>query len=362
MNLKRKRINLNSYYIAIGVCALFIIGVSLMKDDTLWIEKYYAQTIYHVVSYIYIILFSWVPFSIGDVIYGGILGLFIFLITAFLKSIFRRRFYEVKVHLVRIITFISVLYVVFLVNWGLNYYRQPVRERLGLQDSSFTKEEYLKVVENYIHQANALRAKIDWKEKTKLGVRGDLAEIVKQDTLLSGYLCKTQVHVKEPVSSLLASFFMVSGYFNPFTLEAHVNQHIPKASYPFVHVHELGHQLGIGFEDECNFYAFLVLHEDKDLWYRYSAYYSALGYLLRPLYRDKVLWEKYRAMLSSLVLEDMREESDFWRAHQGWLEKVSGTFYDEYLKANNQPEGMERYSLMVKLLVAWEKQRQEARR
>ena len=70
----------------------------------------------------------------------------------------------------------------------------------------------------------------------------------------------------------------------------------------------------------------------------------------------KELLEKYKSMLSAPVLEDLREEYAFWHSYRGWLDKISSLFYNQYLIHNNQPEGLERYNMMAKLIVAWEKQ------
>src|SRR5690606_22496256 len=160
--------------------------------------------------------------------------------------------------------------------------------------------------------ANDIREKIDLENQQRKGVRKDLEEWVRQDTQFYDILSRSQIHGKAPISSTAVSYFTVSGYFNPFTLEVQVNQHIPMASYPFVTVHELAHQMGIGFEDECNFIAFrkLLVHEDE--WYRYSACYAAIQYLLYPLYEEIELFEQYKAMLSPQVQKDLDEERAFW--------------------------------------------------
>src|SRR5690606_28798732 len=156
-------------------------------------------------------------------------------------------------------------------------------------------------------------------------------------------------------SSHLVSFFTVTGYFNPFTQEVQVNQLMPKTSYPFTVAHELAHQMGIGFEDECNFVAFLVLHNDSNSWYRYAAYYETVQYLLRPLfYQDRLLYNNYANLLSEKVKSDLYKDQEFWKSYYGWINQLSSFFYSGYLRHNNQPEGVARYTLMGRLVVAWE--------
>ena len=354
MRLKARNSVLKKYYYTIGICLLLIVGIELLKTNTAWIERYYSQSFYPAISYLYIILFSWIPFSFGDVFYAAIFIILAYNIYHIFRNLIKWNKLKLKNHLVYLITILSIVYTLFYFNWGLNYFRQPVAEELRLNEYKITKEVHLAVLDKYIAIANELRAQIDINQKTKNGVKGDITELVLQDTLLNDYLCKTQVHPKAPISSELASYFTVSGYFNPFTLEVQVNQLIPNACYPFVTVHELAHQMGVGFEDECNFIAFLTLKDNKDLWYKYSAYYSAIEYLLQPLYADNILFEQYKAKLSPAVLADFKAERDFWLSYRGWIDRISGAFYNQFLKHNNQPEGLERYSMMATLLIAWE--------
>lgn len=351
---------LKKYYVTIGLCGLLIVLIELLKTQPHWIEKYYSQLFYPAISYLYIILFSWIPFSVGDIFYAFTGVILLYNTWLIFSSLFKKNWYNLKLSSVRIIFYLSTIYIAFNINWGLHYFRQPVAEKFDLNNQNISRDDYLKVLDKYITIVNDLRENIDLSEKSKNGVKGDLAEIVFRNTLLKDYLCKSQIKAKEPISSELASYFTVSGYFNPFTLEVQVNQLIPNASYPFVHVHELTHQMGVGFEDECNFIAFLILKDNEDTWYKYSAYYSAVEYLLRSLYGDKELIDFYKAKLSPKVIHDFKQEREFWQSYRGWVDKVSGVFYNQFLKHNNQPEGLERYSQMTTLLVAWEKQQEES--
>ncbi|MCA5003667.1 DUF3810 domain-containing protein [Sphingobacterium bovistauri] len=359
MKHKASNGSLKKYIYSITVCLILIFLIEGLTSNSVWVEEYYAQHFYPAVSYLYIILFSWIPFSVGDLFYAGAALFLIYSIITLFKNLFLGNLPKLKISILRLVVFLLAVYVLFNVNWGLNYYRVSVSEKLGISDYKITREEYLVVLDRYIAIANVLREQVDITAKSKNGVKGDIEELVIQDTLLDDYLCKTQIQSKSPISSGLASYFTVSGYFNPFTLEVQVNQHIPNASYPFVNVHELAHQMGVGFEDECNFIAFLTLKDNQDLWYKYSAYYTAVEYLMYPLYGDKELLKIYKEKLSPLVLNDFKVDREFWMSYRGWVNKVSGMFYNQFLKHNNQPEGMERYSMMTRLLVAWEKKQQE---
>lgn len=340
----------------IGISALIQILISFVKSDSLGIEKYYSKGFYPIFSCLNKFLFGWIPFSVGDLLYVALIVSIIVFVFNMLKFAFRRQWMRVGRLLVQLFTLLFALYSFFYINWGLNYFREPLAQSFHLEADSLTKEDYLAVLDKYIPIANELRAQIDYANYDKAEVKDDIEQLMQNDTIFASILSKTQIKIKQPISSSLITYFTVAGYFNPFTSEVQVNQEIPKSSYPFTNVHELAHQMGIGFEDDCNFIAFRVLVDQENIWYRYSAYYNAIESLLRPLYGDKVVLEKYKSMLSHKVKQDFEEEYIFWTSYKGWLDHISSIFYNEYLQHNNQPEGVERYGMMARLIVAWEKQ------
>ncbi len=243
-------------------------------------------------------------------------------------------------------------------SWGLNYYRIPLQEQFALKVDSLEQEDYLEVLERYIDETNALRVSLDTTALDRKIAREELEVLMKESDLRLPMLSRTQIQAKQPISSTLVSYFSVTGYLNPFTQEVQVNALAPQISYPFTVVHELSHQMGIGFEDECNFLAFLMLYQHTNTWYRYAAYSEAVQYLLRPLYNeDKELYLHYRDRLSATVKADYERERLFWKKYRGPIDQVMGIFYNGYLQHNNQPEGMSRYSLVSRLIVAWEKKK-----
>lgn len=345
------------YYVILGGAVLFQFVLFLLKDQPEWIERYYSRGFYPLFSYLSVILFSWVPFSVGDLLYFLFVLVIVGLFIGIMRSLVKKNWQKGGRYALRLLTFLCALYTLFYVNWGLNYYRLPITKHLGLDVDETHTDDYRDVLGKYIVMANTLRDQLDVKGQSRLGVRVDLQEYIRQDTVFTPLLSKTQVHAKSPLSSALVSYFTVSGYFNPFSMEAHVNQEIPNSSYPFVYVHELAHQMGVGFEDECNFIAFRLLVDHENRWYRYAAYYAAIQSLLKPLYGNKEQLERVRNMLSEKVRADFKEEYAFWQSKYGWVEQLTNLFYNQYLQHNNQPEGLARYDMMAKLIVAWEKQK-----
>lgn len=343
------------YLIGMGFVMLAIGLITCFQAYPAAIEQYYSRGFYPYFSYLPKFLFSWIPFSVGDLLYALVLGYLIFLALRSLTALFRSRFAVATRGLLKLLLSIFTLYLYFQLSWGLNYYRQPLQSQLGLAVDSLAQADFLAVLDKYIERCNTLRPGLSPARFDRDLAKLELEELMRSDKQLGAALSKTMLRAKSPLSSKLVSYFTVTGYFNPLTQEVQVNAQIPIISYPFTVVHELTHQMGIGFEDECNFVAYLKLKDHENPWYRYAASYETLQYLLRTVYyQDPKVYKAYHAKLSDLVLADLKAEREFWQAYSGWINNLTDFVYQGYLQHNNQPEGMARYSMMTRLVVAWE--------
>ncbi len=342
------------YYKWIGICILLILGLQILQSNSNWVESAYSRGFYPIYVYIPKFLFGWLPFSIGDLIYALI---FILLGWNLLKAIlllFKKQFSQSGRQFLRFIGLLLSFYIFFYAAWALNYYRIPISKQLDIKVDTIKLEDHLSVLETHITKANALREQIEITDQDREKADQHIQELMKQDHTFP-MLTKSQIKIKTPLIGLMASYFGVSGYFNPFSNEAHINAEMPKTSYPFTVAHELSHQMGIGFEDECNFIAFVKLKDHSDPWYQYAAYYESVTYLLRTLYLvDRSKFEVFKEKLSPKVKADIKQDQDYWMRYTGWISDVSGLFYNQYLKHNNQIEGMARYGMVSRLIIAWE--------
>ena len=323
------------------------------------VEQFYSRQFYPLFAYLPKTLFSWIPFSVGDIFYVFLVCCILWGFIQFCSSLLRRRWASAQKRLMQVLVVVMSAYIYFYISWGLNYYRIPLAQQLALNTSdTIVERDYIEILDRYMTEINQLREQLDTNVLNRNVARKELEELMRAPSEYLPMLSHTQVKAKQPLFSTAVSYFTVTGYFNPFTQEVQVNAIMPMASYPFTVVHELAHQMGIGFEDECNFIAFLMLHNHTNAWYRYAAYYETVQYLLRPLYyTDPSLYESYVAKLSEEVRRDYALERSFWQQYQGAFNRVTNFFYGSYLRHNNQPEGMARYSQMSRLVIAWEKKK-----
>jgi hypothetical protein len=161
---------------------------------------------------------------------------------------------------------------------------------------------------------------------------------------------------KKSLFSLPLTYMGFGGYLNPFTNEAQVNAKIPMYGFPNVICHEMAHQIGFGSESECNFIGFLACIKNDDLYFQYSAYTAALRYCLRNINAlDETKTEAFLKKLNPGILENFKESEAFWKQYDTIIDKGFHAFYDQFLKLNQQKDGMESYSKYVNLLVGYYK-------
>lgn len=351
----------NHYFLSIGLGLLIVFLLSWLKQAPEIVEQHYSRQFYPAFSYIPKLLFGWLPFSVGDIVYMFLSGYLLWIVISSIIALFKRKWQCMQKRIMQFMLVLIGTYIYFYLSWGLHYYRVPIQQQLHLQIDTVIQTEYMEIVDRYVDELNYLRTKLDTITMDKGIARRELEQMMRNSGDRLPMLSHTHIRAKQPLSSELVSYFTVTGYFNPFTQEVQVNSIMPKTSFPFTVVHELAHQMGIGFEDECNFIAFLMLQDHENVWYRYAAYYETVQYLLRPLYfQDEVLYESYVAKLSADVRRDYAEERVFWQPYRGAFNRLTNLFYGSYLRHNNQPEGMARYSLMSRLVIAWELKKSES--
>jgi uncharacterized protein (DUF2267 family) len=119
--------------------------------------------------------------------------------------------------------------------------------------------------------------------------------------------------------------------------------------------HELAHLSGYAREEEANFVSYLACMGSEDPFFRYSAAYTALRYVMNAL-SPLVAAEEYQALYAALperVQADFQASRLYWDQFKGKMAAISETVNDAYLKLNAQPAGVRSYGLMVEFLFAY---------
>jgi hypothetical protein len=131
---------------------------------------------------------------------------------------------------------------------------------------------------------------------------------------------------------------------------------MPMYNSPTTSCHEMAHQIGFASESECNFIGFLASVKNENLYFQYSGYSYALRYCLSNWYaRDEKVYDQLLKTIHPGILKNYQDSEDFWRQYDTFIDKGFHVFYDNFLKMNQQKDGMEGYSKFVNLLVNYYK-------
>ncbi|HLQ98749.1 MAG TPA: DUF3810 domain-containing protein [Sphingobacterium sp.] len=343
---------------AFGISLLCVVIQLFKHFGGAWVEEVYSRKIYLYIAIVKGWIWNNFPFSFGDIFYILVIIVFVFLLIQLIKALAKKNKLKISHTFIRLYICVLSLWVYFDVSWGINYYRTPFAEYLGVESKEIEENYYEEIIKGYIDKTNSLRNEIDMERWDRTIANEEVTSFIQNDKRWTDYLSRAPLAIKYPVYSELISYTLVSGYFNPYTHEAHVNQKMPLMTYPFTVAHELSHKMGVGFEDECNFLAFLYLKDMSDPWYRYAAYLSISQYMLRDMFG--IDYERYKVLsnlFSTAVKKDIQEEQSYWEKYSGFYSQISSFFYNFYLLGNNQPEGLKRYSYVSRLIYNWELKR-----
>lgn len=320
-----------------------------------FIETYYSNGIYPYISKAMRIGLGWIPFSFGDLMYGaGIIMIlrWLWISKLDLIKLKRKRYTQLFLSL-------NIILLCFHLLWGFNYYRQPLNVSLEIE-KEYTVEQLKATVLQYADLSNIVHAQLQPVDSLPVEFNRSQAELFKIASIGFERLPQPQLRqklspnsIKESLLTLPLTHMGYSGYLNPITGEAQTNARINCYKTPVLILHEMSHQLGFAKENEANYVAIYAGIQHEDPYFNYSAYIFGLRYLLNDLYtKDPEAFKTIRTNLRPGILKDYKELSDFWAPYNdGVIEQVSQATYNQYLKANNQPDGMKTYSYVVALLV-----------
>jgi len=333
-----------------------VLLVSWLGSNPDIVETYYSNGLYPFISKFFRILFGWIPFSVGEIIYT----LLIFLAFRYVFKNWSRIKASPFGFLRNIVVVLSVFYFTFNLVWGLNYYRKPIAENFAIRDSVQTYE-VIDLARELTLKTNRLQFEITGDSTQMVQVPYDRNEIFNKT--VNGYenlhpqlpfLEYDHRSLKKSTFSTLISYLGIGGYLNPFTNEAQVNALTPVFRFPVVSGHEVGHQVGYSKENETNFIGYLVTMKNEDIYFQYSASAYALSHCLSAVRRaDEEKFQELYAQINFGVQENYRELYEFNLKYANPFEPIFKAIFDTFLKANQQQEGVKSYSKIVELMVGY---------
>jgi hypothetical protein len=322
------------------------------------VEQLYSNGLYLWIAKFSRIALGWIPFSIGDVIY--------FLVIFFiLKWFWKKRGTwktQWKDNCLRMISAFSVFYFVFNFLWATNYYRVKLFDKMQIE-REYSDADLLLFTKRLIIKTNEIHAQLVHNASEKVVFPYSQQQVFAMNVKGYGNLAKQypffayeNKSVKKSLISLPLTYMGFAGYLNPFTNEAQVNDMTPMYNFPTTATHEMAHQLGYASESEANFVGYLASIKNDNLYFKYSGYSYALRYCLHNWkIRDEKVLKQLMPSIHPGILKNYKEAEDFWKQYETFIETGFKIFYDNFLKFNQQKDGLESYSKFVDLMVNYYK-------
>ena len=350
-------------YRPVLITALLAIAllIHFFSGDPQRVEGYYSTGIYMYISTGMRFLFGWLPFSLGDLLYGFFISWIGWRIVKGVKLLFTKRLSKPALthFLIRIFIQALFIYIFFNLFWGINYNRKGIASQLGLQMAKYSPTELVEINGVLLKKVNESRKALLPEDsghiRNKQIFKGALdayKELNKQYVFLQYY----PTSVKSSIWGWLGNYTGFLGYYNPFTGEAQVNTTVPKFSQPYTTCHEIAHQLGYAKENEANFVGYLAAAASRDTFFHYSVYLDLFLYADRNLFSaDSAAAKSFAKQLIPEVKADLKEWSDFNDRHRNPAEPVIRWMYGKYLQSNQQPLGVLSYDEVTGFLIAYYK-------
>jgi hypothetical protein len=303
------------------------------------------------------IVFGFIPLSIGDIFY-------VVFAIAIIVALYRWLYYAARVRtykhrlghsLLRGVVSIGILYVLFFIGWGGNYYKPTLTEYWKLDKITWAEDSTLFAFDEYLvkqinHYAPQYRA-VPFKDLDKRAKRYYIQ-------YTNGKARQFGLNAKASMFGFWMQHFGIQGYYNPFTGEAQVNKYLPSFMLPYVIAHEMAHQSGIAAEEDANLMAYVVGTQANDVAFRYSAYFNLWLYTnARVRMADSVKANLLKDQLNPITQSHIDTLLEIRRRYRSVFSKYSGEMYDSYLKLHNQKDGIRSYNRVSSSAWAWEQRK-----
>ena len=323
-----------------------VLILSYFKNNPRIVEEYYSEFIYQYIFKFYSMLFSGFSIAIGDLL------VLLALISSIIYLIF---FFRFKINdFINVFAVISITIFLFYSLWGLNYFKTPLLSKFDIGEIKY--ESLQTTLDRLIDDANEAHLILGDEDSTLENLEFDKEKIIselKLDNIKKFDKISTTKFAKKSIIPKIFLYQGVSGYINPFTLEAIVVEEIPSIDFSITVLHEQAHQLGYAAEEDANFLAFISSINNQDPLIKYSGYVFGLSYLLNEIqinHNDDL--SSFTDKINSGIIEDINSRRKFWQKYSNnIINSLQNILYDFYLKSNNQKAGIASYSRIVNHII-----------
>ena len=347
-------------------CSLLAAGaiLTLLAGNVGGFAQWYSTHVYPVWVNMLGRMMGVFPVSVAEILLYLLGALLLFTLGRLLWKLFRKRTGKRQVlgWFSNLLLAAGVLFLLYVVNCGINYHRTSFSESSGIKAEEYSVSELKEVCGWLTERVNTLSGSVTRDDEGIMRLTGGNKGEVRSRAVeamqslgetypeLSGYYPEP----KGLLAPWILSVQQLSGIYSPFTIEANYNSGMVDYNIPFTACHELSHLKSFMQEQEANFIAFLASTSYEDPEFQYSGYLLGWIYCMNVLHdADYDSWQEIRDTFSDGAEMDLRENNAFWARYDGAVAEVADQVNDRYLQANGQEEGVKSYDRMVDLIVSW---------
>lgn len=326
-------------------------------------ETLFSGVIFRIIGVPLGFVFSLLPFSLTEVLAVLALPVVIFILIFFIRRMLgsKNRFRTAANAGLKVIRVVSAVMLIYMLLHGVNFYRRPASELMGLDTSKKPAELLQSLCIDLAKKASSEREKLKEDENGNAVLSQSITKTLSMSD--DGYkvLAKRypflwgSVSRAKPVQlSHWWSYTGITGMYFPFLCEANVNIDQPDFTIPVTAAHELAHTRGFAREDECNFFAVLSCFNNHSPDYRYSGSYMAYVYCSNSLYSyDTDMWAAAASFLSDGVKRDIERQGEYWKQFEGKVKQAAEKVNDKFIESQGVDDGVFSYNRVVELLLAY---------
>lgn len=350
------------YTIAVLILLPFTILLHILSIFLPTVADFVNRVPAQAVRFLLAKLTGFLPFSLAEISFIILIPLAIFGMVISFKLASLDDPKPSRYYLSTLLGVFLTLYILFVFTLGTSYFTTTIDKELAIDKNKISKEELFETADEIRQQAEKLLDEIEFSENGSSVMPYDLDTLNEKlnqtyDILSEryGFIASLSSSVKPILMSKALTYTHMSGLYTYMTGEANVNTNFPDSTLPFTVAHEMAHQRGIAREDEANFVAFLVTMESDDPYIRYSGYYEVFKYFVNALYAaDQELFKEIYARSDIRLVNEILAFNEFFKPYQNSAAAtVTETINDAYQQIQGVEEGIQSYSLVVDLTVAY---------
>lgn len=342
--------------ISIIITILIGVAVSLYLGSCTCHVDAYDRFIFHPYQLVRAKVLMHISLSIGDIVYvcWGVM-LIVYVVKLIVFLIRWRRYKEVFIsYLLKGAGSLAGLYLLFLLSWGGNYYKEPLADYWQLDRDKWTDSSVVAFDKYLVQEMNVLAPAYNNATFETDVVKAKQLYQHETDCFYNG----SGLFIKPSLFVRLLRYMSVQGYYNPFTGEGQVDDGQPGFMLPYVISHELAHQAGIGAEDDANLLAYAVCMQSGDTSFMYSACLNVWMYTHFQLrLHDTAAANALRKELNPRTIAHLDTLRRLRIKYRNRFGNYTGDVYDQYLKMNHQKDGIQSYDKVTVSAWLWELRR-----